>query len=53
VQGSDGYLYGTTQAGGSNSLGTVFSNYPRRHLYDGSTNLAARMQRPGGTARTG
>ncbi|HXI82518.1 MAG TPA: choice-of-anchor tandem repeat GloVer-containing protein [Verrucomicrobiae bacterium] len=24
VQGSDGYFYGTTQAGGSNNLGTVF-----------------------------
>jgi|SRR5580704_5946962 uncharacterized repeat protein (TIGR03803 family) len=28
IQGSDGFFYGTTQAGGSNNLGTVFQISP-------------------------
>jgi uncharacterized repeat protein (TIGR03803 family) len=34
VQGADGRLYGTTQAGGSNNMGTVFSLNPDGSAYE-------------------
>ena len=52
IQASDGYLYGTTSAGGSNSLGTVFrcdlnGNFTVMHTFastEGNTPYGALLQ---------
>ena len=46
VEGADGYLYGTTRAGGPNGTGHDLQDFARRHRFQVAVQFCARSPRP-------